>query len=74
MEHWRRGTWLQPFIEWKPRPDINFRVEFANLLGRDFGRDREVYAGPRNVSPLLYREARHLNFDPFIYARLRRNF
>ena len=37
-------------------------------------RTRDVYAGPRDTSPLAFREVRDLNFDPFIYMRIRKTW
>ena len=49
-------------------------MEFQNLTGRNFIRTRDVYAGPRDTSPLAFREVRDLNFDPFIYMRIRKTW
>jgi hypothetical protein len=49
-------------------------VELQNLLGRDFTRTREVYAGPRNTSAVDFVDKRPLNFEPFAYIRIRRTF
>ncbi len=67
-------TWLQVYAEYKPRPNLSIRVEMQNLLGRDFSRTREVYTGPRNTSGLDFVDERPLNFDPFIYVRIRHTF
>ncbi|WP_051257116.1 TonB-dependent receptor plug domain-containing protein [Brevundimonas aveniformis] len=66
--------WYNLFAEWRHRPDLSFRVELQNLSGRNFIRTREVYAGPRDVSPVAFTETRDLNFDPFIYFRIRRTW
>ena len=68
------GTWVQIYAEYKPRPDLSFRVEMQNLLGRDFTRTRKVYAGPRSTAGLDFIDHRPLNFDPFIYFRVRQTF
>ena len=66
--------WFNAFAEWRYRPDLAIRVEFQNLTGRNFIRTRDVYAGPRDTSPLAFREVRDLNFDPFIYMRIRKTW
>lgn len=66
--------WFNLFAEWRYRPDLSFRVELQNLSGRNFIRTREVYSGPRDVSPVVFRETRDLNFDPFIYFRIRKTW
>lgn len=67
-------TWYNLFAEWRARPNLSVRLELQNLAGRNFIRTRDVYAGPRDTSPLLFREVRDLNFDPFIYMRIRRTW
>ena len=67
-------TWYNLFAEWRARPNLAIRLELQNLAGRNFVRTREVYSGPRDTSPLLFREVRDLNFDPFIYMRIRRTW
>ena len=62
------------FGEYKPRPNIIIRWEVQNLLGRDFITERQVYAGPRNTSPLSYVDTRHLRPGPSLLIRLRRTF
>lgn len=68
------GPWLTTFVEYKPRPNLSLRVEAANLLGREFTRDRVVYAGPRDISGPQFSDRRPLTFDPFLYVRIRRTF
>ena len=68
------GTWVQLYAEYKPQPNLSIRMELQNLLARDFTRTRQVYAGPRNTSGLAFVEHRPLNFDPFLYIRIRRTF
>lgn len=68
------GTWIQLYAEYKPRPNLSFRVEMQNLLGRNFTRTRDVYAGPRNTSGVDFTDRRDLSFDPFVYFRIRHTF
>ncbi|WP_296818204.1 TonB-dependent receptor [Brevundimonas sp.] len=67
-------TWYNMFAEWRARPNLSVRLELQNLAGRNFIRTRDVYAGPRDTSPLLFTETRDLNFDPLIYMRIRRTW
>lgn len=67
-------TWYRLWAEWKPEPHWSLRVELQNLAARDFIRERDVYAGLRDNTPLVFREEKKLNFDPFIYFRLRRTW
>ena len=59
--------------EWKARPDLSLRVEFQSLA-RDTARVRDVWSGPRNTAPLLYRDFRDLQYDGAVQFRLRKTF
>jgi len=67
-------TFVLPYLEWKPRPDLSLRVEVPNITHRDLARIREVYDGPRDVSPLVFREAQELDNKPTLYVRIRKTF
>lgn len=66
--------WFNVFAEWRYRPDLSVRVELQNLSGRNFIRTRDVYSGPRDTDSIAFREVQDLNFDPFIYVRIRRTW
>ena len=68
------GTWVQLYAEYKPRPDLSIRVEMQNLAARNYSRTRQVFTGPRNISGLDFTDRRDLNFDPFVYIRIRHTF
>ena len=68
------GTWVELYAEYKPRPDLSFRVEMQNLSARNFTRTRDVFTGPRNSSGIDFTDRRDLSFDPFIYFRIRHTF
>ena len=61
------------FGEWKARPDLSLRVELQSLA-RDSARVRDVWSGPRNTAPLLYRDFRDLQYDGAVQFRLRKTF
>jgi outer membrane receptor protein involved in Fe transport len=61
------------FGEWKWRPDLSLRVELQSLR-RDTARVRDVWSGPRNTAPLLYRDFRDLQYDGAVQFRLRKTF
>lgn len=67
-------TWFRLWAEWKAQPKLSIRIELQNLAARDFIRDRDVYAGLRDNTPLVFREERNLNFDPFFYFRIRKTW
>lgn len=66
--------WYNLFAEWRYRPNLSIRAELQNLSGRNLIISREVYSGPRDTSAVDFREVRNLNFDPFIYVRIRRTW
>lgn len=57
-----RTTVLEPYLtiygQWKPRADLTVRVDLGNTTNAPAVYLREVHSGPRNTSPLLYRERR----------------
>lgn len=67
-------VYVQPFIEWKPRPDLSLRAEAGNFTERGFRRTRYVYAGPRSTAPLAYTDDRDIQFGRMFYVRLRKTF
>ncbi len=74
LDVYKLKTWVDVFYEYKPRPDLSFRVELDNLGGRGFQRLLYVYGGPRNTSPLLYVDDRKQDFKPYVYLRIRKTF
>lgn len=67
-------TFVQPFAEWRPRPDLNIRVEFENATARDLRRTVYSFAGPRSqggapaVDDRIYKPGRSF------YFRVRKTF
>jgi len=66
--------WFNLFAEWRYQPNLSFRLELQNLSGRNLIVTRDVYTGPRDTSPVAFREVRDLNFDSFVYFRIRRTW
>ncbi|MBU1385587.1 MAG: TonB-dependent receptor [Alphaproteobacteria bacterium] len=73
-----RASYNAPFVtlygQWKPRPDTTVRLDLGNATDREKGYDRDIYAGPRDVSPLAYREVRRTKMSPWLFVQLRRSF
>ena len=67
-------TYVQPYIEWKPRPDLSVRGEWSNATSRGFRNTRYVYAGPRNRNGLAYVDDRDIQFGQMFYFRIRKTF
>jgi outer membrane receptor protein involved in Fe transport len=70
----RLSNFVSPFAEWKPRPDIAWRVELDYAFHFAFTRTLQQFAGPRGSSPLLYVEDRDPQFGKVLYLRLRKTF
>ncbi len=66
--------WTVVFAEYKPRPDLIFRAEVQAPLNRDAVRIREVSAGPRNSTGLIYTDYRSLQWDGGLQLRVRKLF
>ena len=67
-------SYIVPWIEFKPRPDIAVRMDIQNIAARDLTRNLEVYEGPRGSKPLLFREYQALDNKPTFYIRVRKTF
>ena len=68
----RKGTWNSVFLVYKARPDLTFRFEVDNLTRRPYTLTRQVFAGPRDISPLDFidvQEHRHWGFQSYFHVR-----
>jgi hypothetical protein len=65
---------LDPFLEWKPRPDLQWRFEVDNAVGRSFKRFDDIYGGPRNLSTLTAIQARGQQPSRVFSVRVRKLF
>ncbi|MDP3660268.1 TonB-dependent receptor [Phenylobacterium sp.] len=74
IENRKFDTWIDFFAEYKPRPDLLVRLEVLNLTERSFQRERIVYAGARDRTPLLYTEVRDLRWGRVLILRLRKSY
>jgi outer membrane receptor protein involved in Fe transport len=67
-------TFVTPFIEWKPRPDIVVRAEMQNATSRGFRHTRAIYDGPRSTTPLQYIDDRDIQIGSIYWVRVRKTF
>ena len=74
IDVYKLKTWLDAWIEFKPRPDLALRFDVENFGGRGFERLLYVYGGPRNTSGLAYVDDRRQEFPPYFYVRVRQTF
>ena len=71
-----RTARYDPFVslygQWKPSDRLSLRVDFGNVLNARTQGLRDIYAGPRNVAPLLYHEDRTTRRGQYLYFQIRR--
>ena len=67
---------LDATFTWEVRPTKTgvLHFEIDNLLGRERGRARTDWTGPRNLSPLYAVEDYHVTLPPSVYIRWRQTF
>jgi hypothetical protein len=70
-EAWTR---VAAFVEYRPRSDLIARFELNNLIDGGPRFTSAVYAGARDLTPLLYIDRHDQVIPPFAYLRLRRTF
>lgn len=68
----KNDTWLTLYADIRIDPLTNLRLEVQNSTSRGVQRTREVYAGPRSSTPIIYTDVRDLDFGPLLFIRLRR--
>ena len=74
IDIYKLKTWVDVFVEYKPRPGLSLHFEVDNLGGRGLERLLYVYNGPRNTSGLAYVDDRRGEFAPYLYFRVRKTF
>ncbi|HEY8616782.1 TonB-dependent receptor plug domain-containing protein [Phenylobacterium sp.] len=68
------STYVHPFLEWKPQPDIHIRFEAPNVTGRGVRRTIARYPGPRNAGGAPSIEHRDVSAPQMWYVRVRKTF
>jgi hypothetical protein len=74
LDVYKLKTWVDAWIDYKPRPDLSVHVEVDNIGGRGYERLLYVYRGPRDTNGLDYIDDRRQDFKPYLYIRLRKTF
>jgi outer membrane receptor protein involved in Fe transport len=70
----KRPAYVQLFYEWKPSPDLSWRVELNNLAGRGLRTTNYVHSGPRGANGLAFVDDRDTGGDRVLKLRLRKTF
>ena len=63
-----------PLAEYKPRPDLVFRLEIDNAAARGFEHVRQIYGGPRNTSAVAITDLRNLHTGRLLHFRVLKTF
>jgi outer membrane receptor protein involved in Fe transport len=74
IEDQKLRTFVRPYAEWRPRPDLNVRIELPNLTNRGFRNTDRIYPGPRNLAGQPDVEDRDIDNGSFYYIRIRKTF
>ncbi|KRB52459.1 MAG: TonB-dependent receptor [Pseudomonadota bacterium] len=68
------STWVVPFVEYRPRPDLTLTIELESATEGGSKRIRDIYAGPRHTSALSRTNVRQFTWERTIEIRLRKTF
>ncbi|HEX5182839.1 MAG TPA: TonB-dependent receptor [Allosphingosinicella sp.] len=68
----RIGGNADVYVDYKPRPDLVFRVQVYTL--NRYEADRAVFAGPRGIAPLQSLDIQKRTFGPLVFTRIRKTF
>ncbi len=73
-----RAFYNEPFVtlygQWKPSSDTTIRLDLGNATDRENGYNRDIYAGPRDVAPVAFREVRRTKMSPWMFLQMRKSF
>jgi outer membrane receptor protein involved in Fe transport len=67
-------TFVHPFLEWRPQPDLNIRFELPNVSARGLRKTTLVYPGPRSAGGQPITDDRFVDNGRFFYVRVRKTF
>lgn len=60
--------------DWTARPDLIFRFQIENAIGKRRVRERVLFSGARSANALSLREKRYAEQSPFLMIRVRKTF
>ena len=70
----KKKVYVSMFADFKPRPDMSFRIELENANGRGFSHARQIYVWPRSIAGPPSTDIRSLHTGRGIYLRIRKTF
>jgi len=50
------------------------KIDLGNASNRSNGYDREIHTGPRDTTPLAFREVRRTQMSPWLFVQIRKTF
>ncbi|CAN5517599.1 TonB-dependent receptor [soil metagenome] len=66
----------QPYVslyaQWKPRKDLTIRFDLGNVTDATQANIREIHSGPRNTTPIAYREYRATQQGRYAFLQIRK--
>ncbi len=65
---------VSAFVQWKPERDLTVKIDLGNASNRSNGYDREIHTGPRDTTPLAFREVRRTQMSPWLFVQIRKTF
>jgi hypothetical protein len=76
VDAFKLDPFLMTYVEWRPRPDLNLRLELENITERGYRHTTTTYDGVRDAAgsgPAVYSD-RNFHFGRIVYIRLRKTF
>lgn len=74
VERTELKSFVVPYVEWKPRRDLQFLVQLKNFTERPLIKEQEFYTGDRATGALALRETRTYENGMSVYLRVRKTF
>ena len=73
VDHFHIGNqYVQAFWDYKPTKDIAIHIEADNIVPFKFTRQRTIYDGSRDVSPVDYADDRIIQSQPRLFVKIRK--
>lgn len=76
IDTFKLDPFLMTYLEWRPRPDVQVRVEWENITRRGYRQSTTTFAGVRDPEargPAALSD-RNFHFGQIVYARIRKTF
>ncbi len=75
IEDFKIGALVRPYVEIRPRPDLNFRLELFNITQHGVKDFNATYPGPRSAGGTPDLQARNQSHSPYgVFVRVQKKF